>query len=125
MSAPSDLTPESPAVRLYAALHDYEPIEIDTTKTLLDFFKGQNLDLLAAEHDRLVAERLAAVVAERDAAIAERDRLRDALTELLEVARLRGDDELPHPANDVKLWTARMQTAWDEARAALNPEAKS
>jgi len=50
---------------------------------------------------------------------AENARLREALTELLEVARLRGDDDLPHPADDVKLWTARMQSAWDDARAAL------
>lgn len=43
----------------------------------------------------------------------------EAAKELAEVARLRGDDELPHPANDTKLWTARMQTAWDEVHAAL------
>lgn len=60
----TDITPESPAVRLYAALHDYEPTEIDTTQSLLGFFKGQNLDLLAAEHEKIVSERLAAVEAE-------------------------------------------------------------
>lgn len=38
----------------------------------------------------------------------------NASEELLEVARLRGDDELPHPCDDQKLWTARMQTAWEE-----------
>jgi len=43
----------------------------------------------------------------------------EALGELLTVAELRGDDQLPHPADDDKLWTARMQTAWDDARAAL------
>ena len=43
-----------------------------------------------------------------------------AAQELLEVADLRGDSELSHPADDEKLWTARMQTAWDELRAALD-----
>ena len=42
----------------------------------------------------------------------------EAAEELLEVAALRGDADLPHPADDPKLWTARMQTAWDELRAA-------
>lgn len=46
-------------------------------------------------------------------------RLENVLTELVEVADLRGDSELPHPADDPKTWTARMQTAWDEAHAAL------
>ena len=45
--------------------------------------------------------------------------LRDSVEELLEVARLRGDNELPHPENDPKLWTARMQTAWDDLQAAM------
>lgn len=40
----------------------------------------------------------------------------DAVDELLEVANLRGDNDLPHPCNDHKLWTARMQTAWDVGR---------
>ena len=39
--------------------------------------------------------------------------------ELLEVARLRVDNDSPHPSNDNKLWTARMQTAWDEFEEAL------
>ena len=46
-------------------------------------------------------------------------RLLEAAKELLEVANLRGDDDLPHPSNDPKLWTSRMQDAWDELRAAL------
>ena len=45
--------------------------------------------------------------------------LREALGELLEVADLRGDSTLPSPPDDPILWSARMQTAWDEARAAL------
>ena len=39
--------------------------------------------------------------------------LGDAVDELLEVAGLRGDNDLPHPADDPKTWTARMQEAWD------------
>ena len=42
-----------------------------------------------------------------------------AATELLEVADLRGDSDLPHPSNDNNFWTARMQTAWDDLRVAL------
>jgi hypothetical protein len=42
------------------------------------------------------------------------DRLVEAAKEVYEVATLRGDNDLPHPENDSKLWTARMQTAWDE-----------
>ena len=38
----------------------------------------------------------------------------DAAIELLVVASLRGDNELPHPSADSKHWTARTQTAWDE-----------
>lgn len=39
-----------------------------------------------------------------------------AAVELLAVAEVRGDDELPHPADDDKLWTARMQSAWNDLR---------
>lgn len=39
----------------------------------------------------------------------------NALIELVECARLRGDNELPHPCDDPKLWTARMIDAWGEA----------
>jgi hypothetical protein len=52
----------------------------------------------------------------------EIERLREALSELLECADLRGDADLPHPSDGPLLWTARMQTAWDEARAALHTE---
>lgn len=45
--------------------------------------------------------------------------LREALDELLTVAAWRGDDVLPQPEDDPVLWTARMQTAWEEAREAL------
>ena len=47
--------------------------------------------------------------------IASAPDLLSALEELLEVATLRGDNCLGNPADDPKLWTARMQTAWDEA----------
>ena len=43
----------------------------------------------------------------------EYETLKKATEELIEVASLRGDNELPHPANDHLLWTARMQDAWD------------
>ena len=39
--------------------------------------------------------------------------LKAATEELIEVASLRGDNELPHPSDDPALWTARMQQAWD------------
>lgn len=55
---------------------------------------------------------------------AERDSLRAAAVELLEVADLRGDADLPKPDEDPNLWTARMQTAWDEMRAAIAPRAE-
>lgn len=44
----------------------------------------------------------------------------DALQELLVVAAMRGDDKLPNPADDPLPWTARMQTAWIDGRAALD-----
>ena len=50
------------------------------------------------------------------------ERLKAAVQELLEVARLRGDTDLPHPADDPKHWTARMQTAWDDLAAAQEEE---
>ncbi len=52
----------------------------------------------------------------------ELDRMREALSELVECADLRGDSDLPHPADDPLLWTARMQEAWDNASAALAEE---
>ncbi len=54
---------------------------------------------------------------------AEEARLRDevvnAMRELLEVAELRGDCDLPAPPNDPKLWGARMADAWRDAFDAL------
>lgn len=41
--------------------------------------------------------------------------LLDAAIELLIVAKMRGDNKLPaNPANDIRLWTVRMQNAWDD-----------
>jgi hypothetical protein len=73
---------------------------------------------MAEEHaDAAVAE----VTRERDEARAEVERLREAATELLEVADLRGDSVLPYPEDDPIDWTARMQDAWDGLRAVLKP----
>ncbi len=73
-----------------------------------------------------IAAELAAVKAERDAAnrradvaeaaLAKARELADCVTELLEVADLRGDTQLPEPCDDPLLWTSRMQFAWDETR---------
>jgi len=43
----------------------------------------------------------------------------EALRELVEVAALRGDSDLPAPPDDPKLWTARMQDAWLDAEGAI------
>ena len=59
------------------------------------------------------------VVVEIDGAPHDND-LISAVGELLEVGHMRGDDELPHPADDANLWTARMQTAWDDLRHAYD-----
>ena len=58
------------------------------------------------------------------AALDRAQRVEEAAQELLEVADLRGDSDLPHPADDPKLWTARAIDAWDELRAALAPDEK-
>ena len=48
--------------------------------------------------------------------LADAKKVIEAAIEVLEVADLRGDTDLPHPANDERLWTARMQTGWDDLR---------
>jgi len=45
------------------------------------------------------------------------DRARNVVAEFIECARLRGDNDLPHPCDDAKLWTARMIEAWAELEA--------
>ena len=79
--------PKRPEVRLYAALNNYDPSDIRETAYLLLFFDGHDLSALGAEHERIVAERLAPIVAERDAAIAERNQLRNALRYFLDDPR--------------------------------------
>lgn len=59
------------------------------------------------------------VVGEREAAEERLLSLRGAVRELLEVARLRGDSSLPSPVDDEKLWTSRMQAAWDDLAAEM------
>ena len=57
--------------------------------------------------------------ARAEKAEAEHKRLHDAASELLEVASLRGDNDLPHPTDDPKMWTGRMQDAWQDLAEAL------
>ena len=45
--------------------------------------------------------------------------LAEAVIELTAVARLREDDVLPKPEDDTKLWTARMQSAWNDIDTVL------
>ena len=47
------------------------------------------------------------------------DEIYHTLRELVEVADLRGDSDLPAPADDPKLWTARMTEAWGDANKVL------
>jgi hypothetical protein len=51
--------------------------------------------------------------------IAELEAQVGAAREVLEVADLRGDTDLPNPADDLKPWTARMRTAWEGLRVIL------
>lgn len=46
-------------------------------------------------------------------------KLEEAAVELIEVAWLRGDNDLPHPSDDPVLWTGRMQDAWDDLGALM------
>ena len=70
----SNLTTDSPAERLYVALHNISGKWLRDEKKLTSYL-AVGLQRLAAEHERIVAERLAVITAERDAAIAERDQL--------------------------------------------------
>ena len=56
---------------------------------------------------------------------ADGEPLLDAADELIEVADLRGDSDLPHPCDDPKLWTARMQDAWSGLREAIDAARKT
>lgn len=44
--------------------------------------------------------------------IEQQNDLLDAAIELIAVATMRGDNDLPHPSDDELLWTVRMQDAW-------------
>ncbi len=68
-------------------------------------------DGLHGIHEDVVDDLVETIEALRKVAI--------ATSELDEVAGLRGDNQLPHPEDDPGLWTARMQTAWDETSEAL------
>lgn len=65
----SDVAPDSPAVRLYSAYVNQPP------EIMYEFYPGsldaEGANRMVAEHERIVAERIAAVTAERDAAIAD------------------------------------------------------
>ena len=52
--------------------------------------------------------------------MSNKDDLYHSAVELLEVAKLRGDNELPHPADDPILYTARMQDAWNDLETVLS-----
>ena len=49
--------------------------------------------------------------------------LLSAAVELVAVASWRGDNELSHPSDDPKLWSARMQTAWHRLYASVEHNA--
>ncbi|GEM_PF-3488726 len=81
--------------------------ELGSVKYIRDKYQGELVakEILDDEFENGELVKLLAVV--------------EAAEELLEVANLRGDNELPHPADDPKLWTARAQTAWDELAQSL------
>lgn len=91
---------------------DIHPVSkfIDAMMHRSQLFANEKQNMVEAVRrvERLLAE-----------AQATRDSVIDAAEELLKVAELRGDNELPHPANDPKLWTARMQQAWIDLEEAL------
>lgn len=67
-----EIDPNSPAVRLYGAWLNASGKSV-IFNLMHDLAATERLGI---EHERLVQERLTAVVAERDAAIAEKDQLR-------------------------------------------------
>ena len=116
----------------YATWNELIPLKIDRYSDTL--FLSQRLQRVASMVDLKYLEMsdtqvcevagtiLGEIARKLSELVRERDRLRDiyyASTELFEVAQLRGDNELPHPADDPLLWTARMQDAWDDLETAL------
>ena len=79
---------------------------------------SQKLRTIFAQEERITT--LEAKLAQREAEV---EQLRWVANELIEVAELRGDNALPLPEDDPLLWTARMQTAWNELEEALTPTA--
>ena len=108
----------------------------ETTASYLAFALMETADLeakLAETREEYVASLALATASMKlgldrrddiDKLQAENAKLREALVELVEVAELRGDDDLPHPCQDPGLWTARMQTAWDEAHELVDMPAR-
>lgn len=85
-----------------------------------------NLNLIARGANATVwTQHIAKELLELRAKVKELELLEDAASELLECARLRGDNELQSPERDPQLWTARMQTAWDEFEAALEDSSET
>ncbi len=82
--------------------------------------QAEEIERLQGRH-RASQEALSELLTEHRKQGEEREKLVVAASELLECADLRGDADLPHPSDDPKLWTARMQDAWEGLRAALPP----
>ena len=114
----TDLTPDSPAVRLIQSA--------DKIDNRIGPISGADADRLAVLL-REAAERLAAVTADRDAAIAERDRMREALEPFAKAADIKLCGEWQDRERFCRTDVGHYLTFGHlrAARAALNPEAKS
>ena len=113
----ADITgePASEEIRALRAERESLMIQLGAIGIALDIFSDKCPSMDPAECVRQLKAAFLAADARAKA-------LEAAGRELLEVADLRGDSDLPHPAKDDKFWTARMQTAWDDFRAALAGE---
>jgi hypothetical protein len=109
--------------RYYRGSADFHNLSTRETDKLFDCISHLRPELakLTAENEKLAgycdrgASRLISKIDQLDKARADLQEAVEALRELVVVAELRGDSDLPHPSNDDKLWTARMQDAWDDA----------
>ncbi len=122
-----DITAESPAVRFHAAWTDMPAVKSLYWMTVSDDDRCA-AERLTVMHERIVTERLAAIIAERDAAIAERDALRAALeTPTRQMWAAAGDALVNDKKLKLKAHHDHCATlVWNAmARAAINPEAKS
>ena len=95
----------------YQSSRDYA-IDVLAGALQIEADKVRAVEYYAAQTKELIERLRAELATARNDALA----LTNAVDELLEVAALRGDDELPHPSNDPILWTARMQEAWDNLK---------